>query len=150
MHCEEQKDRAETAECQLSNISQEYRTRIGSRDAEIRRLKTENERLRNETRGSSPLRQLAQTHMSRSGGALTHLAQGRIETGFHGMDQDEGLDWNSHYDASGFNDIISSQTEIESLRQELSREREALQLCKSAAHHKVSMALVGAGEAAGY
>ena len=67
---EERGEQAETAEFQVATISQEYRKLIESRDAEIRRLKTENQKLRDDAKGfahydpHSPLKELAELQLS--------------------------------------------------------------------------------------
>ena len=130
----------ETSEYQVSAISQEYRKCVETRDIEIRRLKTDNEKFLSQTKDldfSSPLRQLGEVQLRRSGESISRLAEGQLESaGFESVDLGGGLEWTSHFDR-GFSDIISSQTEIDNLRMELSKERAELQKCKSVTEHRV-------------
>jgi hypothetical protein len=130
-HSDEQKERTETAECQISTISQEYRKLVESRDTEIRHLKTENEKLREEGKGhlESPLKDLAQLQLDDQRGDFES-----VDIGGGG-----GREWLDEYHED-FSDVISSQAEINRLRSELSRVRMGV---KSVAENRVCV-FVGA------
>lgn len=139
-HSDEQKERTETAEYQISTISQEYRKLVESRDAEIRHLKTENEKLREEAKGfsydstphpHSPLKQLAQLND-------TGIMGRELES----VDIGGGREWLEQYHED-FSDVITSQAEINGLRSELTKVRMELQCCKSMAEDKVCSARNG-------
>ena len=123
-HSDEQKERTETAEYQIATISQEYRKLIESKDAEIRHLKGNNERLRQEAKSftcneaNSPLKELAEFQISNSTGQ-PHKNYDSVDIGGSG-------EWVEHYHED-FSDVISSQAEINCLRAELSQVRLELQ-----------------------
>lgn len=146
-HSEEQKERAETAEFQISTISQEYRKLVESRDAEIRHLKTDNEKLRQDARrlmyGSasdphSPLKELAQLQLS--GSSLTAVSHSDVAAvgvdDYDSVDIGSGGEWMDNYHGD-FSDVISSQAEINQLRLELSKLGMEVQHWKSMAEDKV-------------
>lgn len=135
---DEQKERIETAEYQISTISQEYRKMLESRDVELRNLKTENEKLREGTKRlayddmsepHSPLKLLAQLQPSDA------VVMGRdlesVDIGVSGGDRE----WTEQYHED-FSDVISSQAEINRLRSELTKLRMELR-CKTMLTEKV-------------
>jgi len=128
-HCDEQKDRADTAECQIASISQEYRKLLDNRDLEIRRLKTNNEALRNqknETEGASTLRELARGQDQQPGEVGVSRA-GIRESVDMGMD----LEWAglTQY-GEEFAGSLDPQAELDHVRQEMGRLRAELQECR--------------------
>lgn len=136
-HSDEQKERTETAEYQISTISQEYRKLLESRDVEIRRLKTENDKLREEMKRfayddvselHSPLKLLAQLQLSDSDVVDRDLES--VDIGVGG-----GGEWTEQYHED-FSDVISSQAEINRLRSELTKLRMEVR-CKTVAADKV-------------
>ena len=143
---EERGEQAETAEFQVATISQEYRKLIESRDTEIRRLKTENQKLRDDAKGfayddpHSPLKELAQLQLSmpRHNDAPTCEVGGGGGGGgeYDSVDIDGGTEWAGQYHQD-FSDVITSQSEINRLRQQLSKTRAEVQHWRSLAENKV-------------
>lgn len=137
---DEHNERAETAEYQISTISQEYRKLLESRDAEIRRLKIEKEKFQEQAKGivcgsnthdlNSPLKELAQFHLS---GSDTVSNSG---VNYESVDIEGGEEWVGQYN-DDFSDIISSQAEINQLRLEMSKVRMESQHWKTMAEDKV-------------
>ena len=133
-HSDEQKERNETAEYQISTITQEYRKLVDNRDSEIRQLKTENEKLREEAKGlmfnsaphpDSPLKQLADLQLRDTYNTGREFESVDIGGGDGGRGE-----WLDQYHED-FSDIISSQAEINHLRSELAKVKLELQCCKS-------------------
>lgn len=130
---EERKEQIETAEFQISTISQEYRKLIENRDAEIRNLKTENEKLREEAKGfsspdpHSPLKELAELQLGVPGG---------VGESYESVDIGSGEEWVEHYHED-FSDVITSQAEINRLRIQLSKLKKEIQYWKNVAENKV-------------
>ncbi len=139
-HSDEQKERAETAEYQISTISQEYRKLVESRDAEIRQLKTESEKLREEAKyhhlsdPHSPLKELAELQLSGSHQLTSEAYSGSETAGgrYESVDIGGGEEWIGQYEED-FSDVISSQAEINRLRSELAKVRTELQHWKAVA-----------------
>ncbi len=126
-HSTELTERAETAEYQVSTISQEYRKLLEDRDTEIRRLKTENGKLKDQSKGyvyspinlNSPLKELALDM-----GPVPPHSQGEAMGGggqYESVDiGGAGEEWAGHYN-DDFSDVISSQSEINRLQSELAK-----------------------------
>ena len=115
---------------------------VESRDAEIRHLKTDNEKLREEaTRFSydsasglnSPLKQFAQVQL----GGSSVSGAGSREYESIDIGGDVGGEWVEQYHED-FSDVITSQAEINRLRAELTQVKKELHQCKTKAHDKVS------------
>lgn len=143
-HADEQKERAETAEYQISTISQEYRKLLESRDTEIRQLKTENEKLKEVVKyhrtsdPHSPLKELAQLQLVGSQLAAESYSGAQAVGGSaHGGGD---VEWVGHYEED-FDDVISSQAEINQLQVELAKVKTELQHWKSVAEDKVCMCM---------
>ena len=141
-HSDEHKERAETAEYQISTISQEYRKVIENRDAEIRHLKTENVKLRDQAKGlvyantsepNSPLKELALLQL---GGSDIPSSQGPLDSQYESIDIGGSNEWVESYH-DDFSDIISSQSEINRLQMELSKVRLEAQHWKTMVEDKV-------------
>lgn len=135
LHCEEQKDRAETAEYQIASISQEYRKLISTRDAEIRRLKTETETLRDKTKtedDASPLKELALGSGQpvpggeREGGGRDVIVDGAYDS----VDLDGELEWAGLQYGNIYMGSLDPHTEVVQMRQEMASLREELKNCK--------------------
>lgn len=137
-HSEEQRERAETAECQISTISQEYRKLVESRDAEIRHLKTESAKIIEDAKyhhdPHSPLKELAELQL----GGPQREVESYLGAGgsYEGVDIAGGGEWVVHYDED-FSDVINSQAEINRLRMELAGVRKELQQWKDKSGEKV-------------
>lgn len=148
-HNEELSERAETAEYQIATISQEYRKLLQERDEELRRLKVDREKLREQQKGlvhgndssdslQSPLKELASSRffgedlISTSTSHLpnVHNGPGGGDDGLEGVDLEGG----GFHD---FGDVISSQSEINRLQTELARLKAECQHWKSTAQQKV-------------
>lgn len=156
-HSEEQSERAETAEYQIATISQEYRKLLHERDEELRRLKVDREKLKEQQKGlvvhgkldglspQSPLKELASAQFfsedlltaTKSHHSSIHNGPGAGGVGgagggegFEAIDLEEG---NFH----DFDDVISSQSEINRLQSELARLKAESHHWKAVAHQKV-------------
>lgn len=108
-----------------------------SRDAEIRQLKTESEKLREEAKyhhasdPHSPLKELAELQLCGSQHAAEPYSGAREMRGrYDTVDIGGGEEWVGHYEED-FSDVISSQAEINRLRLELARVRMELQHWKA-------------------
>lgn len=115
-----------------------------SRDAEIRSLKTENERLREVAKGhtaisdpQSPLKELAL--LSSDISATPYHEEGFGGEEYQSVDIGGSEEWAGHHD--DFGDVISSQTEINRLRLELSTLKTELQHWKNKSTDKVVCSL---------
>lgn len=149
-HNEELNERAETAEYQIATISQEYRKLLHERDEELRRLKVDREKLREQQKGlvhgkdgltpHSPLKQLASSQFFSDDivFAGTGLNQSNIQNGpggrFEGVDLEDG-------EFHDFGDVVSSQSEINRLQLELARLKVECQHWKTVAQQKVSLSV---------
>ena len=143
-------ERAETAEYQIATISQEYRKLLQEKDEELRRLKVDREKLREQQKGlvhgrggsskdglspQSPLKQLASSQFFNEElvSAVSSSSQANLQNGpgrFEGVDLEDG-------EFHDFGDVISSQSEINRLQSELARLKVECQHWKTAAHQKV-------------
>lgn len=135
-HSDEQKERTETAEFQISTISQEYRKLVENRDAEIRRLKRD-KKLQEETTyhnadPHSPLKELARLQLGDSNAVSHHDGTG---SGYESVDI--GMMGGEWVEQEDFSDVISSQAEINRLRSELSQLRMELHYLKTVAKDEV-------------
>jgi hypothetical protein len=147
-------ERAETAEYQIATISQEYRKLLQEKDEELRRLKVDREKLREQQKGlvhgnggggrdglspQSPLKQLASSRFFNeelvSATTVSSSNQSNLQNGPHGG-RFEGVDLEDG-EFHDFGDIISSQSEINRLQSELARLKVECQHWKTAAHQKV-------------
>ena len=150
-------ERAETAEYQIATISQEYRKLLQEKDEELRRLKVDREKLREQQKGlvhsvggggattcsrdglspQSPLKQLASSQFFSEElvSAVSSSDRSNLQNGpgrFEGVDLEDG-------EFHDFGDVISSQSEINRLQSELARLKVECQHWKTAAHQKVSI-----------
>ena len=154
-------ERAETAEYQIATISQEYRKLLQEKDEELRRLKVDREKLREQQKGlvhgssgsggpgssggrdglspQSPLKQLASSRFFNeeldSAAVVSSSNQSTLQNGPPGG-RFEGVDLEDG-EFHDFGDIISSQSEINRLQSELARLKVECQHWKTAAHQKV-------------
>ena len=141
-------ERAETAEYQIATISKEYRKLLQERDEELRRLKVDQERLKEQQKGfvggrdgmspRSPLKDLASSEF---------FSQDLVGTGVPGhkdlllngqRDGLDAVDLDDHGDFHDFGDIVSSQREINRLQSELAKLKIESQHWKSQAQQKVN------------
>ena len=142
-HSEELNERAETAEYQIATISQEYRKLFQDKDSELRRLKTENENLKEQQKrlipldGSvtqSPLKELATQLQQKefSFGGFDDVSGGGLG-GTGGAMMVDG--WGEEF--HDFSDVVSSQSEINRLQSELGSLKVECQHWKTVAQEKV-------------
>ena len=139
-------ERAETAEYQIATISKEYRKLLQERDEELRRLKVDQEKLREQQRGfvgskdgvspQSPLKELVSSQFftrdlvaSSHGSVLSNGPRDGLEA--VDLEDDRG-------DFHDFGDIVSSQSEINRLQSELAKVKVESQHWKTLAQQKVS------------
>ena len=165
-HSEEVNERAETAEYQIATISQEYRKLLQEKDEELRRLKVDREKLREQQKGlvhggsgsggsgsgggrdglspQSPLKQLASSRFFNeeldSAAVVSSSNQSTLQNG-PPSGRFEGVDLEDG-EFHDFGDIISSQSEINRLQSELARLKVECQHWKTAAHQKVGVSLL--------
>jgi len=152
-HRDELNEQAETAEYQIATISQEYRKIFQEKDSELRRLKTENQSLKEQQKrlipqsdsGSlSPLKELAKTQFSQS----NELQREEISFGDVAGVTERGLGdagaggdvmmvdgWGEEF--HDFGDVVSSQSEINRLQSELGSLKVECQHWKAVAQEKV-------------
>ena len=139
-------ERAETAEYQIATISKEYRKLLQEKDEELRRLKVDQEKLREQQRGfvgskdgvspQSPLKELVSSQFftrdlvaSNHGSVLSNGPRDGLEA--VDLEDDRG-------DFHDFGDIVSSQSEINRLQSELAKVKVESQHWKTLAQQKVS------------
>lgn len=153
-HRDELNEQAETAEYQIATISQEYRKIFQEKDSELRRLKTENQSLKEQQKrlipqsdsGSlSPLKELAKTQLFSQSNELQRKeisfgeVAGVTERGLG--DSGAGGDvmmvdgWGEEF--HDFGDVVSSQSEINRLQSELGSLKVECQHWKAVAQEKV-------------
>ena len=147
-HRDELNEQAETAEYQIATISQEYRKVFQEKDSELRRLKTENQSLKEQQKrlipqddsGTlSPLKELAKPRFSHS----NELHQKEISFGGGDGVGDRGLGdagdvvmvdgWGEEF--HDFGDV--AQSEINQLQSELGSLKVECQHWKAVAQEKV-------------
>lgn len=116
-HNEELNERLETAECQIATISQEYRKLLSDRDTELKRYKSENDKLREERKHfvdsispNSPLKRLVDPFGN----------GGMFETVDISGSMDGGVGWAGD-ELQDFSDVVNSQGEINRLQSDLAK-----------------------------
>lgn len=143
-------ERAETAEYQISTISQEYRKLIQERDEELRRLKVDNANLREQHKGlgasgetQSPLKELAK---------MTFFEDQSLSNGgrYESVEIGGEMESEPHTRIFGeefhdFGDVISSQSEINRLQSELAKVKAECQQWKTKALEKVHVHVLPVG-----
>ena len=147
-HNEELGERAETAEYQIATISKEYRKLLQERDEELRRLKVDQEKLREQQKGfvggkdgvspHSPLKELVSSQFF-SQDLIGPAVSSRRDSLLNGpRDGLEAVDLDDQGDFHDFGDVVSSQREINRLQSELAKLKVESQHWKTQAQQKVN------------